>query len=93
MSELTVRARVHVYGVVQGVWFRGSAQEQARHLGLSGWVRNLADSSVEMVFEGPEYAVRQAVEWASHGPTSALVEHIDFVWEDPEGEVGFDTRY
>ncbi|HEY3317002.1 MAG TPA: acylphosphatase [Coriobacteriia bacterium] len=88
-----VRARVKVYGVVQGVYFRGAAQEEARHLGLDGWVSNRPDGSVEAVFEGPEYAVREAVEWMSHGPTSAIVEHIVTEWEEPTGETGFGLRY
>lgn len=91
--EQRVRAHVHVYGVVQGVWFRGSAEEQARHLQLDGWIRNCPDASVEAVFEGPDYAVRQAVEWMSHGPSSAIVEHINTDWEEPQGESGFSQRY
>jgi acylphosphatase len=88
-----VRARVRVDGVVQGVWFRGSTRDEAVRLGLDGWVRNQPDGSVEAVFEGPEQAVREAVEWASHGPPHAVVEDIDVTWEDPVDETGFSLRY
>ncbi len=88
-----VRARVTVWGVVQGVYFRGAAQEEARRLGLDGWVRNRPDGSVEAVFEGPGHAVREAVEWMSHGPSSAIVEHIQTEWEEPTGEQGFGLRF
>jgi acylphosphatase len=91
--EQRVRAHVTVWGVVQGVYFRGAAQEEARHLGLDGWVRNQPDGSVEAVFEGPDFAVRQAVEWMSHGPSSAIVEHINTEWEEPENVAGFALRH
>lgn len=91
--EQRVRARVVVSGVVQGVYFRGAAEDQARHLGLDGWVRNNPDATVEAVFEGAEYAVRAAVEWMSHGPSSAIVEDIQTRWEEPAGESGFRIIY
>jgi acylphosphatase len=84
-----VRARVVVSGVVQGVFFRGSAVDEARRLGLNGWVRNEPDGSVQAIFEGPENEVREAVEWMSHGPSSAIVEDIQIAWEEPRGEPGF----
>ena len=53
-----VRAHVLINGRVQGVNFRSATQEQARSLGVAGWVRNLDDGRVEAVFEGPRAAVR-----------------------------------
>lgn len=53
VKDSMVRARIVVRGVVQGVFFRASMREEARRLGLSGWVRNLPDGeSVEAVVEG-----------------------------------------
>ena len=57
-----------VTGRVQGVWFRETCRERAVTAGLGGWVRNLHDGRVEAVFEGPEAAVEQLVEWCHHGP-------------------------
>jgi acylphosphatase len=88
-----VRRRVVVYGRVQGVWFRGSTERQARALGVAGWVRNRADGSVEAVFEGPAGAVRRAIAYCRQGPPGARVETVDVTEEAVEGLAGFDVRY
>lgn len=85
----SVRKRVVVTGRVQGVWFRQSTQHEAKALGLSGWVRNRPDGSVEATFEGPETLVNAAVEWTSHGPERAQVEHMEVFDEPPTNSVGF----
>lgn len=85
----TARKRVVVRGRVQGVWFRQSTQSEALALGLSGWVRNRPDGSVEAVFEGPADLVDLAVEWAAHGPERARVERTEVFDEAPSGERGF----
>jgi acylphosphatase len=91
--ERTVRAHVVVSGVVQGVYFRAATRDEAGRLSLDGWVRNRADGAVEAVFEGDEDRVREAVEWMSHGPPSAVVEDWQVGWETPTGETGFSLRY
>jgi acylphosphatase len=91
VSGLT-RTRVYVTGRVQGVWFRESCREQAVALGVSGWVRNLADGRVEAVLEGPPAAVERVVQWCREGPRRA---RVDAVEEHPEplvGETGFHVR-
>lgn len=75
-----------VRGRVQGVYFRASAQREAKRLGLTGWVRNRADGSVEMCVEGEEEPLREVVGWAHHGPTSAHVEKVDVRWRSYAGE-------
>ena len=87
-----VRVRVIVSGKVQGVWFRESTREQATALALGGWVRNLADGTVEAVFEGSETAVDRAVEWCRRGPRQARVDALDVTRETPIGEASFDVR-
>jgi acylphosphatase len=87
-----VRARVVVRGRVQGVWFRESCRSYATALGLGGWVRNLADGSVEAVFEGPEAAVERAVDWCRAGPDHARVDAVDVRREAPTGEPNFHVR-
>ena len=91
MAE-SVRSRVIVSGVVQGVWFRVRTQEQAQFLGVSGWVRNLSDGSVEAVFEGDPGAVDAAVAWCGYGPDHAVVENVERFAEEPEGLLGFEIR-
>jgi acylphosphatase len=69
-------AHVYVSGRVQGVWFRESTRRFAEELGLSGYVRNLADGRVEAVFEGPEAAVRAAIRFVHDGPEQARVAEV-----------------
>jgi acylphosphatase len=90
--DAAVRYGVIVHGFVQGVWFRESCRRQASALGLSGWVRNRADGSVEAHFEGPERAVAQAVAWCRSGPPAAEVTGVDVTAEEPEGTLGFQVR-
>jgi len=87
-----VRAHVMVSGRVQGVYFRASAAEQARSLGLSGWVRN-AGEDVEAVLEGPRPAIERMIEWCHEGPPRAVVERVDVTWENADGLEGFRIRY
>jgi acylphosphatase len=73
----TIRLRVRVTGVVQGVYFRASAADKGRALGLVGWVRNAADGSVELEAEGDETVVRALCDWCRRGPPSARVETVE----------------
>ena len=83
--------RVHVFvaGRVQGVFFRASCAEEARTLGVAGWVRNASDGRVEAVFEGPEAAVEAMVDWCRKGPGHARVDAVEIDWEAPAGDAGF----
>ncbi|MBM4458159.1 MAG: acylphosphatase [Chloroflexi bacterium] len=71
--------RVHVVirGWVQGVGFRASCARQAMGLGLTGWVRNQWDGSVEALFEGPAEAVDRMVAWCHRGPAAAEVTAVE----------------
>jgi acylphosphatase len=73
----SVRARIVVRGRVQGVWYRGSARDEARSLGLVGWARNRADGSVEILAQGPATALDRFVEWCREGPPLARVRSVD----------------
>lgn len=87
-----VRYRVLVSGVVQGVGFRDACRRTAERQGVSGWVRNRPDGSVEASFEGPAEAVDALVEWSRHGPRSAEVKQVRVQAEPPEGLNGFQVR-
>jgi acylphosphatase len=91
MSD-TVRRRVIVRGEVQGVNFRNEARREAEDAGLSGWVANRDDGSVEAVFEGDADAVERLVDWCRSGPGSAEVEDVEETEEEPQGEAGFSVR-
>jgi acylphosphatase len=86
------RVRVLVEGRVQGVWFRDSTREEALRLGVAGWVCNLPDGRVEVVFEGPPKAVATLLVWTRHGPEHAVVTHIEMREEPPVGDRGFRIR-
>lgn len=86
------RTRALVSGRVQGVFFRDSTREKAEALGLSGWVRNLPDGSVEAVFEGAEVRVAEMIFWCEEGPPNASVQNVATEQEEPEGLDGFEVR-
>jgi len=92
-NEPVLRRRLIVHGRVQGVWFRGATERQARALGVAGWVRNRPDGTVEAVFEGPADAVGRATAYCRQGPPGARVERVESFDETPEGLRGFDVRY
>ena len=78
---------------MQGVGYRASTQHEARKLGLTGWVRNLADGSVELEAEGPPAAVEALLAWAAIGPFGSRVESVEPTWQPAGGgERGFDVR-
>ena len=83
------RRRVVVTGRVQGVFFRDSTRAEARRRGVTGWVTNRDDGSVEAVLEGEPDAVEAVVAWLHHGPERARVDTCTAVEEEPEGEAGF----
>lgn len=85
------RARVRVRGLVQGVYFRAETQRRALAAGLSGWVRNLPDGSVEAVFEGDPAAVQALIDWCGRGPRGAQVDQVEVSWEQARGETGFEV--
>ena len=84
--------RLLISGRVQGVWFRGSMQAEARRLGLSGWARNLADGRVEALVEGEAAAVEALRNWTACGPAGARVESVDSCDEPVSGLEGFEVR-
>ncbi len=83
-----------VQGHVQGVGFRVSAASLARQLGLTGWVRNLPDDTVETVAAGPRPALEKYLFWLHKGPVGALVMQVDCRWSDTEEHFNsFRIRY
>lgn len=86
--HLTIRGRV------QGVGYRYHCTQQATRLGLSGWVRNRRDGTVEALVHGPADAVQALIDWAHQGPAGARVEGVDVRPAPDSGEVvqGFTQR-
>jgi acylphosphatase len=86
------RRRVVVTGRVQGVFFRDSVLRHAEGAGVSGWVRNTPEGTVEAIFEGDPIAVGELVDFCRRGPGRAEVSSVEVSEEEPEGLSGFQVR-
>ena len=81
-----------IEGRVQGVGYRAWMVREARSLGLSGWVRNRVDGSVEAVVAGPEPAVQALLTACRRGPMLARVDRIQENFAEPPEALGFHQR-
>jgi len=90
---MTVTRHLRISGRVQGVGYRDSLSTEARARGVSGWVRNRRDGTVEALLQGDAEAVDAVIGWARRGPAAARVHAVEV--EDAAGELarrhdGFD---
>ena len=92
MDAQRIRRHVIVSGRVQGVFFRGTTQDEARARGVDGWVRNRWDGKVEAVFEGAPAAVDAMLAFCRRGPRWARVDALEVTEEPPEALRGFEIR-
>jgi len=81
-----VRAHLIISGRVQGVYYRVETRDRAAALGLTGWVRNMPDRSVEVVVEGSRDDVEKLIGWCRQGPPMAEVTDVSVTWENYTGE-------
>jgi acylphosphatase len=91
-----MQKRVHVIveGRVQGVFFRAFTRDEAVRLGLSGWVRNRSNGSVEALVEGEKSRVEKMVQWLHQGSPNSIVEKVQLTEETPVGDTGtFEIHY
>lgn len=84
--------KIIVTGKVQGVFFRQSAKEEADRLGLTGWVRNVPDGSVEIAAFGDEKSISQLIEWCQEGPPVASVVDLQLESIEFEEHDGFNIK-
>ncbi|MDA7836128.1 acylphosphatase [Salibacteraceae bacterium] len=87
---MKIHWKISVIGEVQGVWFRKSAQHEARKLGLTGFVKNEKDGSVYIEVEGTESAVSEFIAWCSHGPELANVQSVNMIKGEHQEFKSFD---
>jgi len=89
------RLSATVYGRVQGVFFRYFVRNEARGLGLKGYVRNLASSdAVEVQAEGEKPQLDRLLEQLKVGPPGAWVKRVEIDWSDYSGQfTNFSIRY
>ncbi len=73
---MTEAIHLKITGRVQGVFFRATTKEKADSLGLTGWVKNCADGSVEVFAQGEDEKLKEFVEWCGNGPSAAKVDDV-----------------
>ncbi len=89
-----VRAHTVISGRVQGVFFRMETKQAAERFGVSGWVKNRREGTVEAVFEGDRDCVEDVLKWCRQGPPLSRVSDVDLQWETYTGEFsGFNVTY
>lgn len=94
MAEPLACFHAIVTGRVQGVCFRAYTQSEAAQLGLTGWVQNLWDGSVEVLAEGSRPALEQLLGSLHRGPQEAYVTNVAVDWQPATGEfTRFEVRY
>ncbi len=91
-TEERLCVRCVVSGRVQGVFFRAAARDEAKRLGLTGWVRNMVDGRVELNACGPYSAVDAFIAWLHRGPPPARVTSVDVMSAEDEGLSRFEIR-
>jgi acylphosphatase len=89
--RVNIGKRLVIHGRVQGVGFRYGLQREAERLGVSGWVRNRPDGTVEAAAHGPPEAVAELIRWAHVGPRLAQVARVE-VTDDASAYASFDLR-
>jgi acylphosphatase len=87
-----VARHVRVTGRVQGVFFRAWTRDQARRLGVAGWVHNCADGSLEAHVEGDQDQVRLLIDMIGNGPPGARVDNVHAREAALEALAGFEVR-
>ena len=83
---MDIRVHVLISGRVQGVFYRASTRDRAEQYGLTGWVRNTSDGTVEVVAEGEKEALERFYAWCPVGPSFSQVKKIEAKWEPYRGE-------
>ncbi len=93
MSNLS-SVQATVYGRVQGVYFRAFVSRRARELGLTGYVRNAPDRTVEVHAEGEREQLEELIDHLRVGPSYARVDRVDADWSEYTGSYAdFSIRY
>ncbi|XP_043701098.1 acylphosphatase [Telopea speciosissima] len=92
LSKPTKTVRAMIKGRVQGVFYRNWTVENAKELGLKGWVRNRRDGSVEALFSGDPGSVNEMEQRCRRGPPSAMVTSLQVFPSDQDPGPGFERR-
>ena len=89
------RVQLKIHGRVQGVFYRSNARTTATRIGLSGWVRNCPDGTVEATAQGTQHDLDELIAWCRQGPPAARVERVEVasVPVEPDSPDGFSVRF
>jgi len=85
-------AHLIINGRVQGVFYRASAKQVAREIGVTGWVKNTDEGDVEMVAAGTEEQLRKFIDWCKVGPARAKVTEVVIDYIEGESFKNFEIR-
>ncbi len=86
--------KLKIFGNVQGVNFRYYGQQKALEIGLTGWVKNISDRTVECLTEGEEEDLKKFLDWCYNGPKWANVNKVEEEWLGYTGKFdSFDIIY
>jgi acylphosphatase len=92
MNEALRTVHLRIEGRVQGVGYRAFVEMRAGALGLSGWVRNRRDGSVEAVLQGPPATIDDMLDACRRGPPGARVDRVEIIGEGVGCFDGFEVR-
>ncbi|MCO5143432.1 MAG: acylphosphatase [Oligoflexia bacterium] len=81
---MIVKKIISIKGKVQGVGYRNALRDEAKRLGVTGWVRNKKNGTVEAFLHGESTLVFDLIEWAKRGPALAIVDSVDILDADSE---------
>jgi len=85
---------IRVHGRVQGVFFRQGTADEARALGIGGWVRNCPDGCVEALIQGEDEPLQAMLAWLHRGPSAARVDSVDVHEAAVDSTIsGFSVRF
>lgn len=93
---MTQKASLHaiIYGRVQGVFFRDFVSTRANRLGITGYVRNLPEGSVDVRAEGERERLEELINYLRAGSPAASVEKVVTAWSEYTGDYSsFNIRY
>ncbi len=86
--------KASIYGRVQGVFYRMTAQKKAKNLGIKGWIKNMPDGSVYLEADGDEESLKKFLNWCKKGPFLAKVKNIKKEFEsETKGFKDFKIRF
>jgi acylphosphatase len=80
------RAELLISGLVQGVFYRASARQEAMRLGIAGEIRNLPGGEVEAIVEGTKEKLEEFITWCKRGPSGARVDDVQVRWAPSRGQ-------